>query len=513
MKRALAGLLLFVSVVAHAQIPALDAAAERVRKDFQVPGIAVAVVKDGKIVLAKGYGVRELGKPETVDANTVFQIASLSKAFTGAALAILVDEGKVKWDDRVIQHLPDFAMYDPYVTRELTVRDLLVHRSGLGLGAGDLLWYPRTTYSRAEIVRRLRHIKPSTSFRSRYAYDNVLYPVAGEVIRAVSGKSWEEFVTERILTPLGMTSTVTTFPGLMANPNRVTSHVPVDGKITPFRYDDVDNTGPAASMSSTANDYAKWMILQLDRGKLGEKTIFSEKQSREMGAAQTIQPIAEPKGALAFNSPNFASYGLGWGMRDYRGHKILAHSGGLTGTYTRVTLLPDLNLGVSVFTNQQASGATETIIYTVLDHYLGGAKTDWVAKYTEYRAEQATKYEDEAKKLAEARAKSSKPSLPLASYAGRYTDPWYGDVVIERDGEKLVMKFAPTPELVGDLEHWHYDTFVVRWRSRGLDADAFVTFQLDADGKIEQVKMKPISSRTDFSFDFQDLLLTPTPAP
>lgn len=511
MKRAFSALLLFVAAAAHAQIPALDTTVERVRKDFGVPGIAVAVVKDGKVVVAKGYGVRELGKPEAVDANTMFQIASLTKAFTAAALAILVDEEKVRWDDAVIQYLPDFAMYDPYVTRELTVRDLLVHRSGLGLGAGDLLWYPRTTYSRADIMKRLRHIQPATSFRSRYAYDNVLYLVAGEVIRAVSGKSWDDFVTERILTPAGMTSTVTTFGGLMANPNRETPHVPVDGKITPFRYDDVDNTGPAASMSSTANDYAKWMILQLNRGKLGEKAIFSEKQSREMWSSQTIQPIAEPKGALAFNSPNFAAYGLGWGTRDYRGRKILTHSGALTGTYSRVTLLPDLNLGVAVFTNQQASGSMEPIIYTVLDHYLGNAKTDWVAKYTEYRAEQTTKYEDEAKKLAETRAKESKPSLPLASYAGRYTDPWYGDVVVEHENGKLVMKFAHTPELVGDLEHWHYDTFVARWRSRGLDADAFVTFQLDANGKVEQVKMKPVSSRTDFSFDFQDLLLSPAP--
>ena len=254
-----------VATSAQSAAPAdFDAYVARVLKEFQVPGIAVAIVKDGKVVLAKGYGVRKLGESAPVDAHTLFGIASNTKAFTSAALAMLVDEGKITWDDPVIKYIPAFQLYDPYVTREMTIRDLLTHRSGLGLGAGDLLWWPPTDYSRDEIIRRFRYVKPATSFRSRYAYDNVLYMVAGQIIPAVTGKSWDEFIRERIFKPIGMSESNTSVSAFRPGDNIAIPHAPVDGRIEAIKYINLDNVGPAGAINSNVTDLAKWVIVQLE---------------------------------------------------------------------------------------------------------------------------------------------------------------------------------------------------------------------------------------------------------
>jgi CubicO group peptidase (beta-lactamase class C family) len=289
----------------------VDQVVERARKEFEVPGIAVAIVKDGNVVLAKGYGVRKLGEPAPVTPHSLFRIASNTKAFTAAALAMLVDEGKLRWDDAVIQHMRDFQMYDPYVTRELTVRDLLVHRSGLGLGAGDLMFFPPSDLSREEIIRRLRFVKPATSFRSRYAYDNLLYLVAGQLIPAVTGESWDSFVKERIFTPLGMTSTNASTQALKAASDVAIPHSKASGKLEPLPHEDVDNNAPAGAINSCVADLAKWVTVQLNRGDTGKSRLFSEAQSKEMWSAQTVMPISAPA-ALTALGPNFSAYGLGW---------------------------------------------------------------------------------------------------------------------------------------------------------------------------------------------------------
>ena len=261
-------LLLSVAGASFAQAPPpdLDAHTARVLKEFEVPGLAIAIVKDGKVVLTKGYGVRKLGDPTPVDEHTLFGIASNTKAFTGAALAILVDEGKLSWDDPVTKHLPQFQMYDPYVTREMTIRDLLTHRSGLGLGAGDLMFWPQTTFTRDEIVHNLRYIKPASSFRSRYAYDNILYLVAGQIIPAITGKSWDDFVKERIFVPLGMTESNTSAKAIKPGVNAVSPHTKIEGKLTPIPFNDLDNTAPAGAINSNVVDMAKWVVVQLDKG-------------------------------------------------------------------------------------------------------------------------------------------------------------------------------------------------------------------------------------------------------
>ena len=509
-------LFLAVSPSAVAQVqppPDLDAYVERVMKTFEVPGLCVAVVKDGGVVVAKGYGVRKLGEPAPVDAQTLFGIASNTKVVTATALGLLVEEGKLQWDAPVIRYLPWFQMWDPYVTRELTVRDLLVHRSGLGLGAGDLLWWPPSTYNRKEIARRLRFIPPVTSFRNAYAYDNVLYLVAGEVIEALSGLTWEDFVRTRILQKVGMNTSTVTLSGA-AGANVATTHAPVDGKVRPVKPFESENTNPAGGINSNAEDMAKWMLVQLGRGKLADGTrLFSEATAQQLTTLVTPITIRAPDPVFGELRPNFQGYALGFAVKDYRGRKMVLHAGGLPGYVSRVLMIPEAQIGITVLTNQESTGAMDAIAYHIADYYLGASDKDWLEVQLKARARAEAELAEAMKKAAAARDTTSRPSLPLASYAGTYEDGWYGEVSIVLESGRLVMRFVHTPALVGDLEHWQHDTFVVRWRDRELRADAYVTFALQPDGSIDQVKMQPASPDVDFSFDFQDLLLRPVKRP
>jgi CubicO group peptidase (beta-lactamase class C family) len=490
--------------------PGIDAIVARIMNSFEVPGLALAIVKDGRVVLAKGYGVRKLGDPAPVDARTLFGIASNTKAFTATALGLLVEEGKLVWDGRVVDYLPWFMMYDPYVTRELTVRDLLVHRSGLGLGAGDLLWWPESTYDRREIAERLRYLKPATSFRSAYAYDNVLYLVAGEVIQAVSGRTWEDFVAERILKPAGMTGSNVRHSAAAEGGDVATPHARVEGAVRPIAPFTSDNTNPAGGINSSAEDMAKWMLVRLNRGKLADGgTLYTERTAREIETPVTIMPNPAPPAELAALKSNFSAYALGVGVRDYRGWRVLSHTGGLPGYVSIVTLLPERNLGVCVLTNAESTAAFSALAQTIVDYDLQAPATDWTAAYLKVAERGQAAMAGAVGRAAAVRDASSEPSLPLARYAGTYRDAWYGDIAVAEENGRLVMRFTRTPALVGDMEHWQYDTFVVRWRDRELRADAFVTFALNPDGSIDRAKMRAVSPETDFSYDFQDLDLRP----
>jgi CubicO group peptidase (beta-lactamase class C family) len=492
--------------------PGFDAYVAQVLRTFSVPGVAVAIVKDGRVVLARGYGVRRLGDPTPVDAETRFGIASNTKLFTASSIAMLVEEGKLEWDAPVIRYLPSFAMYDPFVTRELTVRDLLVHRSGLGLGAGDLLWWPPTTYDRKEIVRRLRYIKPATSFRSAYAYDNVLYLVAGELIEAASGLRWEDFVRRRILRPVGMTHSDVYHSAAGRPGNVATPHAEVNDTVRPVTPFLSDNTNPAGGIVSGAADIAKWLIVQLDSGRVaGGAPLFQPASTRQLWREVTPEPIGDAPAGLPHLRPNFYGYALGLETRDYRGRFMLTHTGGLPGYVSRLAMIPELRLGVAVLTNQESGLAFNALVYRVLDHYLGATAPDYVGIYGRLLQQYRTKLAGEASAAAAARDSSGGPSLPLARYAGTYRDQWYGDVAIAEENGGLVIRMTRTPSMVGDLVHWQHDTFVARWRDRELRADAYVTFALNPDGSIDQVKMAPTSPAVDFSFDFQDLLLRPVP--
>jgi CubicO group peptidase (beta-lactamase class C family) len=512
--------LLAIAVVSgQAQAPAsgaapadLDAYVTKVMQTFEVPGIGLAIVKDGKVVTAKGYGVRRMGDAAPVDSKTLFGIASNTKIFTATALGLLVEEGKLGWDTPVITYLPWFRLSDPYVTKELTIRDLLVHRSGLGLGAGDLLWWPPSTYTRQEIARRLKDLPLATSFRSAYAYDNVLYLIAGEVIEAIGGQRWEDFVSTRILKKVGMTGSNVRHSDALAGGNVASPHASVDGKVQVIKPFDSDNTNPAGGINSSAEDMAKWMNVLLAKGQLADGTrLFSERTYRQLTTLVTPMNIPQVPPELGPLQPNFLGYALGLNVVDYRGHKVIMHTGGLPGYVSKVLWIPDVNFGVTVLTNQEAGVAFDSIVYRIADHFLGAPPTDWAAAYKTLSDRQHAMLTEMEKKTSAARAATSKPSLPLAAYAGTYTDVWYGDIVIEQQNDKLTMRFTKTPSLVGDLEHWQYDTFIVRWRDRELRADAYVTFALNPDGTIDQAKMRAVSSSTDFSFDFQDLLLRPAP--
>jgi CubicO group peptidase (beta-lactamase class C family) len=499
------------SSVAWAQsLPAdLDAYVARAMKTFEVPGMAVAIVKDGKVVLTKGYGVRRLGETAAVDADTLFGIGSNTKAFTTAALATLVDQGKITWDDRVLERLPGFQMYDPYVAHEMTIRDLLCHRSGMGLGEGDLLFWPNTTFTRDEVIYRLRFMKPATSFRSHYAYDNLLYLAAGQIIPAVTGISWEDYVRERILEPLGMTRSTLSNAGFKAGDNVAWPHSRLDGKLQWIPFVALDNAAPAGSINSSVNDMAKWVLLQLARGKFPEREgrLFSEKQSAEMWSPQTILETRVPP-QLSAMKPNFAAYGLGWGLGDYHGRKLVSHSGGVAGTVTRVMLVPEEKLGVVILTNAEEGGAFESVLFHVLDHYFGVSGNDWITAFKATKDAEIAEAAEITRKSVANRVPGGKPGLALEKYAGVYQDAWYGTATMRWDGGKLVFQLDHTPKAVGDVEHWQFETFKVHWRDRVME-DAFLTFTLTPAGTIDHFTVAAVSPLADFSFDYQDLYFVP----
>ena len=490
---------------------------ESLRKDIGVPGVSIAIVEDDKITLARGFGIRGLNSPQPVDGDTIFPSGSTGKAFTVAALAILVDQKKIDWDDKVIDRLPGFQMYDPWVTREMTIRDLLVHRSGLGLGAGDLLFVPRTNLSRAESVRRLRYIKPATSFRSGFAYDNVLYMVAGQLIEAVTGETWEKFTAEKVLTAAGMLHSTTENEPRFATPNRAQPHARIHGafrgigdQVELNERDDLGRSAaPAGGLAVSANDLAQWLMIQLDAGQLPAASgrLFSAAAHEQMWAPATLQPIDPVPAALRGTEPLFNTYALGWDVRDYHGAKIVWHGGAVFGFKAAVVLIPEKHVGFSILINSEDGELIAGLMYELLDHYLALPAGHWPEKFKDYKRQ---KIEDALKVFRSVAAKPAKvgPSLPLASYAGTYSDPWYGNIEITQDPAGLKINFGSTPRMAGRLEHWQYDSFITRFDDASIEP-AYVTFGLNADGKVERITLKAVSPLADFSYDYQDLLFTP----
>ena len=494
--------------------PLLDEWVERARKQFEVPGIAIGIVKDGQLVLAKGYGVRKLGNPEKVDAHTLFGIASNTKAFTAAALAILHDEGKLTWDDKVTQHLPGFSLHDPYVTRELTIRDLITHRTGLGLGAGDLMFWPNTTFTRQQVLDGTRHLKPATSFRSAYAYNNTMFVVAGQVVEAVSGQKYEDFIRTRIFKPLGMSETRISNVGLKESDNTAVPHSRgwrLEGELKLIEWTRDDVWAAAAGIKASVTDLAQWMRVQLAQGQIDEKNrLFSQRMSRNMLSAQTVMGVGEQPKTLADQQAQFAAYGLGWFLKDFRGHKVAYHGGGLTGMVTQTTLVPRLNLGIVVLTNQEEGGAFQALTNLILDHYLNANGPDWITAIHANVLEGRKRDNEREQKAKAARNPSTRPSLDPSAYALTYQDPWYGPATISLDGGVLRMRMHATPAMAGTIEHFQHNTFIVRWDDNTIP-DAYLNFQLDNQGRIETLKMEAVSDLADFSFDYHHLEFKPVP--
>ncbi len=496
------------TTVAFSQIsePELDQLVEKTRNTFNVPGIAVAIIKDGKIVVSKGYGVSNIKTQQKVDGNTLFGIASNSKAFTAAALAILVDEGKINWDDKVIKYLPEFKMYNDYVTNEFTIRDLLTHKSGLGLGAGDLMiWPDGHNFTAKDIVRNIHYLKPVSAFRTKYDYDNLLYVIAGEVIETVSGKSWCDFVEEKIMKPIGMSHSAASWSRLKDTTNTIVPHVPTDGKLEIIPRYKNHIFDAAAGLYASTNDLSKWLILQMNKGKYGDnQQIFSEKRHAEMWTSQTILP---GNAGFPYKS-NFKTYGLGWQLTDVNGHLQVSHTGGLDGIVTQSIMIPDLQLGIIVLTNQQSGAAFYAISNTIKDSYLGLPYFDHLAnlsKDRKAREDNADKITDEVWETVAKNAKDKTNKRDMKKYAGTYKDNWFGEVILTEKKGRLFFTSVRSPRLTGEVFHYKNENFVVKWNIRSFHADAHLFFDLDTNGNPIHLKMKAISPLTDFSYDFHDL--------
>lgn len=461
-------------------------------KDWKIPGMAVAIVKDGKVVLAKGFGVKEYSKPDKVDETTLFAIASNTKAFTAASLAILVDEGKIKWDDRVCDYLPYFRLYDPYVTEEMRIRDLLCHRSGLGTFSGDLLWY-ETPYTAEEVVKRARYLKPAFGFRNGFGYSNIMFMAAGEIIPAVTGKKWEDFVKERIFTPLEMRVTHVGTSELKRHENVATPHyVTSEGETLTISYTSSDVIASAGGINSNVSEMSRWLIMLLNNGVFDSTQILSEDRIREMWAQQTVIPVSKSTKEL-FPTTHFNSYGLGWGLSDYHGYKIVSHGGGLDGMISRVTMVPEINLGLVVLTNS-INSLPPALAYKIIDTYLGVPPKDWSQIYLERHKKSL---DEDQKRIAKIKeripvAEKTTPAPKLEDFTGGYADPMYGDADVTLEKNHLVLNFVPTPVFISDLTYMYYDTFLLKLRNRfsfiphGIGT---VQFLRDKDGKVVEMKV------------------------
>jgi CubicO group peptidase (beta-lactamase class C family) len=460
----------------------VDADVPGLMKAWGVPGLSVAVVQGGRVVYARGFGVRQVGGEvggkvggegggaQAVDARTVFPLCSLTKSFTAAALGQLVAEGKLAWDDPVVKHLPTFALHEEALTRAVTVRDLLAHRTGLPRANMGLL----APYGREEVLRRLQHVPPAAPLRTRFLYQNQGYLAAGALLEKLAGKPWEDVVAERLLAPLGMRETHARVGQLReaaaAGGNVALPHYRgADGAVRTTDFQDVDNTAPAGALNSTAEDMARWLQLHLAGGLVEGTAVLAPATVKELHTPQMLVPLDGLSQRL-LPSVHFTAYGLGWFLRDYRGHKLVEHGGNLAGATAAMALLPEKGLGVVVLSNMDTSPLPQVLMYRVVDAALGGKGAELHAGF------QALVREGEAK-AAEARAAQEKarradraPTLPLARYAGAYTHPAYGEAAVTLEEGRLVLRF--NAQTVGDLSPWEADTFRVTWRGDYLSTAA-----------------------------------------
>lgn len=470
-------------------------------------GIAVAVVKDGKVIHSKGYGIASVKSGAMVDENTLFSIASNSKAFTTAALGILVDQGKLNWGDKVVDVIPEFRMYDPYVTEHFTIVDLVTHRSGLGLGAGDLMFIPDgADFEVSDILTSFQHQEPVSEFRTKYDYDNLLYIVAGEVIHRVSGKPWDQFVEEEIMQRIGMDRSAGYRDNLKSNKNIAQPHSTESGTLEqiPERFDANKVFGAAGGIYASVADLTHWMLLQLNHGALNEDTLLQPETHAKMWEMQTMI-WSSAIGQGSYNT-HYKAYGLGWDITDKSGYTIVSHTGGMPGMLSHTVLIPELDAGIVVLTNTMPGGyAFISVTNEIVDAFLGAEDKDWmgiIGNYLKASNESAEEIVNEVWKTCE---KADSKHLNLDNFAGTYNDNWFGDCVIENRDGKLWFVSKRSPRLKGEMFFYQANTFAVKWEYKEMNCDAFASFTLDENGKATAIQMKGISPNIDFSFDFHDL--------
>lgn len=473
-------------------------------------GVAIAIVKDNKVVHLKGYGIASANSKQKVNENTLFAIASNSKAFTTAALAILVDEGKLNWPDKVVDYIPEFKMYDPYVTENFNIQDLLTHRSGLGLGAGDLMFFPDgSDFTVKDVLNSFQYQKPVSAFRTKYDYDNLLYVVAGEVVARISGMPWVEFVETKIMKPLDMENSVGVYQRLKNNSNVAFPHAIENGKLKQLQHytKNDQSLGAAGGIYASVNDLSKWLIMHLNNGAYGKdlsKQMISKKNHAELWKPHTnigFSVLPKPP----YNS-HFYAYGLGWFISDKSGYVTVEHTGGLPGMLSRTILIPELNVGIVVLTNTDPGGRSYwTIPSIIMDAYLDVERKDWISD-TERRLKQ-NKTENDSVTTAvwKTVSKAKSNHIKNSDYVGTYKDNWFGKIKILQKDNKLWFRSLRSPKLTGEMFFYKANTFAIKWDYQDMPADALAMFTLDENGQAIGIKMRGISPNIDFSYDFQDL--------
>ena len=507
-------LLCFISALfltAQIEDKQLDNLIEETLTTFDVPGISVGILKDGNIIYAKGHGVRSLTTKKDMNDNTLVGVASNSKGFTCFALAMMIDAGKLNWDDKVRKHIPEFQLHDSWVTENFTVRDLVTHRSGMGLGAGDLMFFPEgNDFDVNDVINNVKYLEPESSFRSEFAYNNNMFIIAGEVLKRVSGLSWEDFIETKIMKPVGMKNSKASYNRVADKSNIIEAHTRADGKVIQIPHDWSETANPAGGIVSNVPDMLIWAkFLMNDAVTESGERLLSTEQFHELWQLQTPLKVRSND---AYDS-NFKGYGLGWFLTDVKGgHKQVYHTGGLIGTVTQFTMIPDLDLAIVVLTNQMNGMAFNTITNTIKDSYLGYENRNWLEKYGARNADNL-KYNDSLK--AEVYSKVAKSNINITlpdpkQIVGTYTDDWFGDIIISHDGKKYSITCERSPRLFGELLSYNATTFVVKWNDRSYDADVFMQFTFNEKEEAVSATMKYIAPITDFSFDFHDLELIKT---
>lgn len=476
----------------------LDKYFNKAQQDWKVSGMSVGIIKDGKVILAKGYGVIEEGKSKKPDANTLYAIASNTKAFISASIGILVDEGKMNWDDPVQKYLPYFELYDPYVSANITVRDLLCHRSGLGTFSGDVLWYKSQLTAEASL-KRLKHLPQAFEFRSGYGYSNLMFIAAGEVIKAVSGKSWAEFVQERIMDKTGMDRSQTSITGLKNLSNVATPHKPdAGGNNHPIPWVNWDNMGAAGGIISSVNDMLKWCQLQLDNGKVGKDKIFSRRAQETFWTPHNSRTVSA-RTKEVFPTRHVAGYALGWSYYDHGGRMVYNHGGGYDGMYSQVTLVPEENMAIVILTNSM-KGISSSLTYYTLDHFFGLETKDWSATNLERTKSWEQSKIERVNSRKEKRKTGTTPTLAPELYSGTYHADFYGDLeIVEKNGD-LELHFLSAPTLNAKLKHWHNDVFEIIWNEEHAWFD-FGTVQFLLDNNLNPVELYFDVPNDDIFFD------------
>lgn len=466
---------------ANQSMPELDRYVESSMKQWQVPGVAIGIVQGSAPIYLKGYGVRNITTQAPVTPDTLFDIGSCTKAFTAASIAMLVDEKKMNWDDRVIKSIPFFHLYDPIADESVTLRDLLTHRTGLP--GADLIWYG-SSFPRDEVVRRAAFVRPSAGFRTTFQYQNVMYVALGVAVEQVTGISWDDFVKQRIFAPLGMTESDTSATDAQRAPDFASPHSERDGKLEVIPWRNIDSAGPAGSINSSVRDMAKWIALQLNEGEFDGKRLISAKNMAEMHQPQIVVPPGEIP-TVFFPDSMQLSYGMGWFIQDYRGHQLILHPGDIDGFEALTVLIPEIHSGYEVLVNKGGDSYRQALGYHIADVLLHLPEKDWNAYFKNSDAVLEAMEKKQTTAWQSKRNPNAHASHELAAYAATYDNPAYGDIQVKTDGDHLTFTFH---DVTSPLEHFQYDTFVVRLRPEG-DSQSRITFNQNADGDISSLDM------------------------